>query len=47
MQNWSCEKIPNPRNSDKATSFSSVVVNIASSVQKVSYSNHFTINHAA
>ena len=36
-QNWSCEKIPKPQNSDKATSFSSVVVNIASSLQKVSY----------
>ena len=37
-QNWPCEKIPKSQNSDKATSFSSVVVNIASSVQKVSYS---------
>ena len=37
-QNWSCEKIPKSQNSDKATSFSSVVINIASSVQKVSYS---------
>ena len=37
-QNWSCEKIPNSQNSEKAGSFSSVVVNIASSVQKVSYS---------
>ena len=38
-QNWSCEKIPKSQNSDKtATSFFSVVVNIASSVQKVSYS---------
>ena len=37
-QNWSCEKIPKSQNSDKATSFSSVVVNIASSVQKVGYS---------
>ena len=37
-QNWSCEKIPKSQKSDKATSFSSVVVNIASSVQKVSYS---------
>ena len=37
-QNWSCEKIPKSQNSEKATSFSSVVVNIASSVQKVSYS---------
>ena len=37
-QNWYCEKIPKSQNSDKATSFSSVVVNIASSVQKVSYS---------
>ena len=37
-QNVSCEKIPKSQNSYKATSFSSVVVNIASSVQKVSYS---------
>ena len=37
-QNWSCEKIPKSQNSDKAASFSSVVVNIASSVQNVSYS---------
>ena len=37
-QNWSCEKIPKSQNSDKATSFSSGVVNIASSVQKVSCS---------
>ena len=37
-QNWSCERIPKSQNSDKATSFSPVVVNIASSVQKVSYS---------
>ena len=37
-KNWSCEKIPKSQNSGKATSFSSVVVNIASSVQKVSYS---------
>ena len=37
-QNWSCEKIPKSQNSDKVTSFSSVVVNIALSVQKVSYS---------
>ena len=36
-QNWSCEKIPKSQNSDKATSFSSVVVNIASRLQKVSY----------
>ena len=36
-QNWSCEKIPKSQNSDKATSFSSVVVNIASSLQKISY----------
>ena len=36
-QNWSCEKIPKSQNSDKATSFSSVVVNIASNAQKVSY----------
>ena len=34
-RNWSCEKIPKSQNSDKATSFSSVVVNIAWSVQKV------------
>ena len=31
-QNWSCEKIPKSQNSDKATSFSSVVIDIASSV---------------
>ena len=37
-QNWSCEKIPKSQNSDKVASFSSVVVNRASSVQKVSYS---------
>ena len=37
-QNWSCEKIAKSQNSDKATSFSPVVVNIALSVQKVSYS---------
>ena len=37
-QNWSCEKIPKSQKNDKATSFSSVVLNIASSVQKVSYS---------
>ena len=37
-QDWSCEKIPKSQNSDKATSFCSVVVNIASSVQKVKYS---------
>ena len=37
-QNWSCEEIPNSQNSDKAASFSSVVVNKASSVQKVSCS---------
>ena len=37
-QNWSCEKIPRSQNSDKVTSFSSVVVNTASRVQKVSYS---------
>ena len=37
-QNWSCDKIPKSQNRDKATSFSSVVLNIASSVQKVSYS---------
>ena len=37
-QNWSCEKIPKSQNSDKAASFSSEVVNIASSVQKASYS---------
>ena len=38
LQHWSCDKIAKSQNSDKATSFSSVVVNIASSVQKVSYS---------
>ena len=37
-QNWSCKKILKSQNSDKATLFSSVVVNIASSVQKVSCS---------
>ena len=37
-QNWSCKKIPKSQNSDKASSFSSVVVNIALSVQNVSYS---------
>ena len=37
-QNWSCEKIPKSQSSVKATSFSYVVVNIASSVQKGSYS---------
>ena len=37
-QNWSCDKIPKSQNRDKATSFSSIVVNIASSVQKVSCS---------
>ena len=37
-QNWSCEKIPKSQNSDKAAPFSSVVVNIASNVQKASYS---------
>ena len=37
-QNWSCEKNPKSQNSDKATMFSSLVVNIASSVQNVSYS---------
>ena len=33
-QNWSCEEIPSSQNSDKAASFSAVVVNknIASSV---------------
>ena len=39
IHNWSCEKIPKSHwNSDKATSFSSLVENIASSAQKVSYS---------
>ena len=39
IHNWSCEKIRKSHwNSDKATSFSSLVVNIASSAQKVSYS---------
>ena len=37
-QNRSCEKISKSQNSDKVASFSSVVVNIASSVQKASYS---------
>ena len=31
LQHWSCDKIAKSQNSDKATSFSSVVVNIASS----------------
>ena len=35
-QNWSYEKIPKSQNSDKATSFSSVVFTV----------NQFTINHA-
>ena len=33
-QNWSCEKNPKSQNHDKATSFSSVVINIASSFSK-------------
>ena len=37
-QNRSWEKILKSQNSDKATSFSSAVVNIASRVKKVSYS---------
>ena len=37
-QNWCCEKIPKSQKSDKAASFSCVLVNIASSVQKVNYS---------
>ena len=44
-QNWSCEEIPSSENSDKAASFSSVVVNknIASSVWKSTTVNHFAI----
>ena len=44
-QNWSCEEIPSLQNSDKAASFSSVVVdkNIASSVWKSTTVNHFAI----
>ena len=37
-QNWSWQRIQKSKNNDKATSFSSVVVNRASSLQKVSYS---------
>ena len=37
-QNWSWERIHKSKNNDKATSFSSAVVNRASSLQKVSYS---------
>ena len=37
-QNWSWERIQKSKNNDKATSFSSAVVNRASSLQKVSYS---------
>ena len=37
-QNRSREKNPKSQNSDKATTFSSLVVNIASSIQNVSYS---------
>ena len=37
-QNWSCEEILNSETNDKAASFSSSVINIASSVYKVSYS---------
>ena len=44
-QNWSCEEIPSSENSDKAASFSSVMVNknIASSVWKSTTVNHFAI----
>ena len=44
-QNWSWEEIPSSQNSDKAASFSSVVVNknIASSVWKSTTVNHFAI----
>ena len=38
LRKLTSKKIPKSQNSDKAASFSSVVVNIASSVQKVSYS---------
>ena len=31
-QSWYCKEIPSPQNSDEAASFSSIVVNIASSV---------------
>ena len=44
-QNWSCEEIPSSQNSDKAASFSPVVVNksIASSVWKSTTVDHFAI----
>ena len=44
-QNWFCEEIPSLQNSDKAASFSAVVVNknIASSVWKSTTVNHFAI----
>ena len=44
-QNWSCEEIPSSQNSDKAASFSAVVINknIASSVWKSTTLNHFVI----
>ena len=37
-QNLSCEKVPSSQSNDKAASFFSVVINIASSVYKVSFS---------
>ena len=42
-QNWSCEEIPSSQNSDKAASFSAVVVNknIASNVWKLTTVDHF------
>ena len=44
-QNWSCKEIPSSQNSDKAASFSSVVVNknIASSIWKSTTVNYFAI----
>ena len=44
-QNWSCEEILSSRNSEKAATFSAVVVNknIASSVWKSTAVNHFAI----
>ena len=37
-QNWSCEEILSSPKNDKAATFSPLVINIASSVQKVRYS---------
>ena len=44
-RNWSCKEIPSSQNSDKAASFSSVMVNknIASSVYRSTTVNHFAI----